>query len=466
VASRGLIVLCAALAGLPLGATSLRAETLMEALAAAYANNATLNASRAQTRAADEGVPKALSGYRPQIAAFAQTGIDSIGGSVKAAGQRVGESYYYAPLVVGVQITQSLYAGGTTENSVKQAEALVRASRQQLRYQEQNTLLGAATAYMDVIATKQLLDLRKSNVDFLKEQVRAASDRFSVGEGTRTDVSQAQAALAAAQAQVSLAQSNALAAVGNYLGIVGHKPGSLAPAAPIAKLIPSSLNVAIDASRKEHPAIQAAVHNADAAGYQVQVAQGALLPQLSVTGTVQQSWSDYNGYSKYSSAQQLEGSVMGKLTIPIYQGGGEYASVRQAKEAQSEAKIQVDAARDSVNTALMSAWGAFEAARAEIDAAKAGVDASKLALDGVIEEQKVGQRTTLDVLNSQSTLINAKVSLVGAQRDAVVASYSILSAMGRLDREHIGLKVAAYKPEEHYNQVRDAWGGLRTPDGH
>ena len=130
-ASRGLIVLCAALAGLPLGATSLRAETLMEALAAAYANNATLNASRAQTRAADEGVPKALSGYRPQIAAFAQTGIDSIGGSVKAAGQRVGESYYYAPLVVGVQITQSLYAGGTTENSVKQAEALVRASRQQ-----------------------------------------------------------------------------------------------------------------------------------------------------------------------------------------------------------------------------------------------------------------------------------------------------------------------------------------------
>ena len=157
-ASRGLIVLCAALAGLPLGATSLRAETLMEALAAAYANNATLNASRAQTRAADEGVPKALSGYRPQIAAFAQTGIDSIGGSVKAA-QRVGESYYYAPLVVGVQITQSLYAGGTTENSVKQAEALVRASRQQLRYQEQNTLLGAATAYMDVIATKQLLEI-------------------------------------------------------------------------------------------------------------------------------------------------------------------------------------------------------------------------------------------------------------------------------------------------------------------
>jgi outer membrane protein len=464
-----MIMLCAALVALPLGAGTARSETLMEALASAYSNNATLNASRAGTRATDENVPKALSGFRPQVSAFAQAGYGNTQSSTRNAvslgGASTFDNFYYAPLVVGFQVVQTLYAGGRLENGVKAAEASVKAAREQLRYQEQTTLADAVTAYMDVIATRDVLVLRKSNVDFLKEQVRAASDRFSVGEGTKTDVSQAEAALAAAQAQVSLAEANALSAVGNYQSVIGHKPGKLAPASPIARMVPASLDVAVAASRAEHPAIIGAIHGADAAAYNVEIAEGALLPSLSVTGKAQHNVTGLYGSQSATSTMEFDASVMAQLSVPIYQGGGEYSEIRRAKEELGQAKIQVDAARDSVSAALTSAWGAFGASTSAISAAKAGVDASQLALDGVIEEQKVGQRTTLDVLNAQSTLISAKLSLVDALRNSVVASYAVVSAMGRLDPDHIGLKVPAYKPEQHYQQVRDAWVGLRTPDG-
>lgn len=445
------------------------AETLQEAMSAAYANNPSLNAARAGTRAVDENVPQALSGYRPTINGQITTGLTATDTRFRLKNNSNWASTYTDTGAIQgqIQIVQPLYMGGRIDNGVKRAESAVKASREQLRTAEQSTLLETAAAYMNVILSGQVLELRQSNVAFLQEQVRAANDRFSVGEGTRTDVSQAQAALAAATSAVSSAQADLLTAKANYIQVVGHEPKGLRSPGPITKLLPAKLAVAVDASRTEHPSIRAAIYNADTASYNVEIQEGALLPSFVLQGTVSSAFAG-NVSSEYSTperARTLEGSVAAVLSIPIYQGGGEYATVRQAKEELGQAKLQVDAARMSVDASLAQAWSALESAKAQIVAAEASVTASRLALEGVVEEQKVGQRTTLDVLNAQSTLIDARLSEVGAETQLVVASYRVLAAMGRLDRERLGLKVTAYKPEHHYEQVRDKWIGLRTPDG-
>ena len=446
------------------------AETLQEAMSAAYANNPSLNAARAGTRAVDENVPQALSGYRPTINGQISTGLTATDTRFRIKGiSNWASTYTDTGAIQGqIQIVQPLYMGGRIDNGVKRAESAVKAAREQLRTAEQSTLLETAAAYMNVILSGQVLELRQSNVAFLQEQVRAANDRFSVGEGTRTDVSQAQAALAAATSAVSVAQADLLTARANYIQVVGHEPKGLRSPGPITKLLPAKLTVAVDASRTEHPSIRAAIYNADTASYNVEIQEGALLPSFVLQGTVSSAFAGSSvpgGSSTPERARTLEGSVAAVLSIPIYQGGAEYATVRQAKEELGQAKLQVDAARMSVDASLAQAWSALESAKAQIVAAEASVTASRLALEGVVEEQKVGQRTTLDVLNAQSTLIDARLSEVGAETQLVVASYRVLAAMGRLDRERLGLKVTAYKPEHHYEQVRDKWIGLRTPDG-
>ncbi len=429
------------------------AETLQEALAAAYAANPELNAARANTRAVDERVPQALSGYRPRIDAFANAGISytdpqGLGsGSTRSAG-------------IGLSLTQPIFRGFRTENSVKAAEASVRASRERLRLIEQNVLADGVTAYANVVEARAILDLQRSNVEFLQQQLRAARDRLEVGEGTRTDVAQAEAALAQASSEVSVAEAELAAAIGAYERVIGRPPGALAPAEPLTKILPRQIDVAIAASRAEHPAILAAVFNSDVAAFNVKVVEGELLPSVSLEANVQQGWED--GYAARSGSSA---SVFGRVSIPLYEGGVVYSQVRQAKETLGEARIEVDVARAEVHASLIAAWGGLEAARAVIEAARAQITASRLALEGVIEEQRVGQRTTLDVLDSQSDLITAQLNQVRAERGVVVASYAVLAAMGRLSRQTLGLAVAEYQPEHHYREVRDKWIGLRTPDG-
>lgn len=449
------------------------AESLQDALSSAYANNPTLNAERAGTRATDEAVPQALARFRPTVNGALTAGYSASDsrGRVPVNGGVWGSSYTdTGALTAQITIIQPLYAGGRLENGLNMAESAVKAQREQLRNQEQTTLLDGVNAYMNVLLTSRVLELRQSNVAFLQEQVRAANDRFSVGEGTRTDVSQAEAALAAATASVSVAQADLMTARAVYAQVIGHEPTGLASPGPITKLLPAKLAVAVEASRKEHPLILARVHNAETASFNVAVQEGALLPSLGLQGTLGSnlaslSQTGSSGYPGADRARTLDASIGLQLTIPIYQGGSEYSSVRQAKEQLGQAQLAVDATRAGVDAALTQAWSGLESAKAQIVAAEAAVEASQLALDGVIEEQKVGQRTTLDVLNAQSTLIQAKLSQVQASTQLVVASYSVVAAMGRLDRERLGLKVAAYKPEQHYQQVRDKWIGLRTPDG-
>ncbi|HUG63431.1 MAG TPA: TolC family outer membrane protein [Methylomirabilota bacterium] len=430
-----------------------RAESLEEALASAYANNSELNSARANTRAADEQVPQALSGYRPRVDAFAAAG------AIYSHPNGPGD-FNRRSATIGLTLTQPIFRGFRTENSVKAAEAAVRASRERLRLTEQNVLGDAIIAYMDVVQARAVLNLRRSNVEFLSEQSRATRDRLEVGEGTRTDVAQADAAMAEATSFVSIAVADLAAATARYEQVVGNPPGSLAPTKPVDKLLPNNIEVAIEASRQQHPAIQASVHNADVAAFNVKVIEGELLPSLSLEASVDNSWENGTGASPGTGA-----SIFGRLSIPIYEGGVVYSRVRQAKETLGEARIEVDVARDQVLASLVSAWSALDSARAQTIASRAQISALQLALEGVIEEQRVGQRTTLDVLDAQNDVINARISQVRTERDVVVASYAILSAMGRLSRETLSLAVSAYKPEDHYIQVRDKWIGFRTPDG-
>lgn len=444
------------------------AESLKEAMASAYANNPELNAQRAGTRAADEYVPQALAQGRPTITGNLGAGFSANNTRARIYPTGSWQDNYTntGSVQADIKIIQPIYAGGRIENGVNKAESAVKAAREQLRSKEQATLLDTASAYMNVILSGQVLDLRQSNVAFLQEQVRAANDRFSVGEGTRTDVSQAQAALAAATSSVSVSQADLLTARANYIKVVGHEPKGLRNPGPVSGLLPAKLSAAVAASRTEHPAIRAAIYNSDTASFNVAIQEGALLPtfglQGSIGSTLAGSSTDAAGADRVRS---LDASIGAVLSIPIYQGGGEYASVRQAKEELGQAKLQIDATRMSVDAALAQAWNTLESAKAQIVAAQASVTASRLALEGVVEEQKVGQRTTLDVLNAQSTLIDARLAEVGAEAQLVVASYAVVAAMGRLDRERLSLNVPAYRPEHHYQQVRDKWIGLRTPDG-
>mgnify|MGYP001042124915 CR=1 FL=1 len=443
-----------------IGVSAASAETIFGALTKAYQYNSTLNAGRAGVRVTDEGVAIAKSGWRPVVSGASNLNYVSQGAVGPASGTRLTTGGF------GVTIQQTLFDGFQTLNNVRGAEAQVRAQRENLRNTEETTLFNAATAYMDVILNRQIAQLRERNLAFLNEQVRAAKSRLDVGEGTRTDVAQAQASQALAQAQLSAARAQVLSSAATYHQIVGDEPGKLQPARPATKLLPSSLASALAIAATEHPAIRATEAVVDASEFSVKSAEGSLLPSIAAQAGLNR---DYNNRSPASlvspNGWENSASVGVSLSVPIYQGGRTSAQVRQAKESLGQARIQVDVSRDQVRQVVASAWSQYQAAKESSRANAEAVKAAQLALDGVIEERNVGQRTTLDVLNSQADLITAQINQVSAERDVVVASYAIVSAVGRLSAGRLGLQVAQYHPEEHYNAVKDKWYGLRTPDG-
>lgn len=438
-------------------------ETLSGALAKAYKLNSTLNADRAGVRATDESVAIAKSGYRPRIAATATGSYTSTSGVTSP--QRITVGTY------GIELQQTLFDGFQTFNNVRAAEAQVRASRENLRNTEQTVLIDAATAYMDVIRDRQIVRLRQSNLEFLEEQVRAARSRFEVGEGTRTDVAQAEADRSLAVSQLSSARAQALTSEAIYRRVIGEAPNQLTPPGP-AKNLPKTLDQAFTLAATQHPAILASEHLVDAIAFQVKSTEGQLLPQLSASVGVSRTNRNISpdpgaleALSGGGSGQSDSANIGATLTVPLYQGGRVAAQVRQTKEQLGEARIQVDVARDQVRSNVASAWSQFVAAQEATVANRAVVAASRLALNGVIEERNVGQRTTLDVLNAQADVIAAQINLASSERDVVVASYAILATVGRLSAGKIALAVEEYEPKEHYNAVKDKWFGLRTPDG-
>ncbi len=362
--------------------------------------------------------------------------------------------------------SRRIFDGFQTKNNVLAAEAQSEASFEALRNTEQNTLFDAASAYMDVIRDRQIAVLTEQNLEFLNEQVRAARSRLEVGEGTRTDVAQAEASQSAAVADLSSARAQVISSEAQYRQVIGDDPGKLKPASPLMKLLPKSVNAAFAIGETQHPAILANLHLVDAAGFSVKSAEGALLPQIVGNASLSKDYTETDGdLGVRSNSNTVSAGIGASITVPIYSGGRTSALVRQSKESLGQARINVDVQRDQVRQAVSSAWASYVAARESVTANRQVVEAAQLALNGVIEERNVGQRTTLDVLNQQQDVINAQINLAQSERDVVVGSYAILSAIGALTSPRLGLQVATYDPREHYDAVKDKWIGLRTPDG-
>jgi len=416
-------------------------------------------------------VPQAVAGYRPKVTATGSVGEQSQSSITKVvtASTLPGspatyftQSGYNSPYSTGLTITQTLFNGFQTANKTRQAESQVLSGRETLRNAEQTVLLNAATAYMNLLRDSAILDLQRRNVEVLQEQLRQTRDRFNVGEVTRTDVAQAESRLAAGRSQVLTAESNYKTSAAVYRQTIGVEPGHLTAASPVDRFSPHNLNDVVSVTISSHPTVTSAQYNVDVAVAAVKVAEGALAPTFNVQGNVQKNWLSLSSLNTY---QFFQASVLGQLSVPIYQGGAEYSVVRQAKETLGQKRLDLDTARDSARQVAVQSWGQLEAAKANIEATQSQVQAAEIALNGVREEARVGQRTTLDVLNAQQELVNARVSLVTAQRDRVVASYTLLAAVGGLSPQVLGLRVPVYDAQVHYQQVRDSWAGLRTPDG-
>ena len=459
----------AMLVALPLGAS---AQTLTDALAAAYMNNPSLNAARAQLRAVDEGVPQALSNYRPQINGTISGGAvgtnsrlvlpSKKSGNRANAQSRNGSGTY--PVSIGINLVQPIFRGFQTQNSVRSAESSVLAEREALRDSEQGVMLDAVTAFVDVIQNLALVRLQEANLKFLSEQVKASQDRFQVGEGTQTDVAQAQASEAQAEADLASARADVQTSRAQFRAITGLEAKKLVLQPVGDKVRPKALDAALTAAQKEHPAILATIHNVDVAIFNVKALEGQTLPQVDLQAGLSRDYT-YGGVSVGQPRYTDTASVQLNMTVPIYQGGLVSSQVRQAKEDLGGARIQVDLNRDNVRSQVVSAWYQLDAAEAAINSARTAVVANQLAVNGVVEEQRVGQATTLDVLQQQSLLIDAQTTLVFAERNKVVALYALIQAVGRLNAEALHLPVPIYRPRQHYEAVRDEWYGLRTPDG-
>jgi outer membrane protein len=448
-----------------MGPTAALADTIEAALVRAYQNNPQLNAQRASVRSTDENVPQALSGYRPRVAVTGSAGYQytdtlSTAGGTPTTLVRTGIHGANSPRSIGATATQTLFNGQQTANRTRAAESQVSGAREALRVLEQTVLLQAATIYMDYLRDSAIVEVQKSNVRVLEQTLKQTKDRFNVGEVTRTDVAQSEAQLAAGNTQLLTAEANLTTTRSNFRRIIGNEPSALAPGSPVDRFLPGTLPSAVDLGLTQNPNVTAAMFGIDVSYLQVRVNEGALLPTVTLQASVQQS------YEQTMTIQRSFGaSVIGQLSVPVYQGGAEYALIRQSKETLAQQRLNLEQVRDQTRANVVTAWGQLVAGKAQVQSAQSQVAASEIALNGVREEAKAGQRTTLDVLNAQQALVNARVALVTAQHDRVVASYSVLDKVGRLSPIVLNLPTTVYDPSVHYHQVRDSWYGVRTPDG-
>jgi TolC family type I secretion outer membrane protein len=433
-------------------ATAARAESLAEAMAAAYANNPTLQAARAQLRQTDEQVPQALSNWRPTVDIQGEVGSawddTVIRGSPDQEGVR-------EPKSVALGVTQPIYRGGRTVAQRDQAENLVLAGRAGLLATEQQVLLQAVTAYVDVLRDVAVLDLTKNNEEVIAEQLKATRERFEVGEVTKTDVSQAESRLAQAKADRTQAEGNLISSRATYQQVIGTLPGTLTvPDLPGG--LPSGVDEAVALS-ENNPVVAQFIYLERAARDGTDVVFGELLPQVSLVGQV---GADDEVASEERSSTSA--SITAQVRIPLYQAGGVASRVRESKQLTAQRRQQLDEARRQTVQDATTAWQALETAGAQIESFRAQVEAAKTALDGVQQEQQVGLRTVLDVLDAQQEVLQAEVNLVQSRRDHIVAAYQTLAAIGTLTAADQQLAVDLYDPLVHYNEVRDKWWGLNA----
>ena len=435
------------------------AETLADALVKTYQNNPQLNAERSRQRGTDENVPQALSGYRPQLVASLSAGLQAVRNVLP---DNTIQSTNLKPWTIGLTVTQVLFNGYKTANNVRVAEFQVKSGREALRNVEQGVFLDAVTAYMNVMANYALTEAQKTNVQVLREIQATTQRRLNAGDVTPTDTAQAESRLSRGLADLNAAQVALAISKQIYSEVIGEPPAGLTAASPVDRLIPPSQSTSLETASHEHPAVLGAGYDVDVATTSIKLAESALLPQLSVQGSVSRQ---VQNDPTLSVQKEDQASVVGQLSVPIYDGGMAASQTRQAKEVASQSRMVLEQVRNQTRTAVISAWVSNEGTKVALTASESEVRAAEIALQGVRREAAGGQRTTIDVLNAQQDLTNARSRLIGAQRDRVIASYTLLSAVGRLDTHTLNLNTPDYSPDVHYYQVRDAWHGLRTPSG-
>ena len=429
---------CVALVAAPVA----QAQSMTQALASAYENSGLLTQNRALLRAADEGVAQAVAATLPVVnwsANASRTDTNAVGVPAINAAQ--------------LQISSSLtvYDGGVGQLGIDAQKELVLSTRESLRNVEQNVLQRAVQAYMNLRREREFVSLRQSNVNVLEQEFRAAQDRFDVGEVTRTDVALAEARLALARSLLASAQGNLEISTAEFEAAIGRTPGALSGVAPAS--VPQSLQQAEDYALRNHPAMREVQHSVAAAEINLRRAQAAFVPRVTLNGSVSRN---NNGNSSANFGLSTGG--------PIYSGGQIPSQMRQVQANRDAARAGLHITRLNIDQQVANAYARLEVARASRRASDQQIAAAEVAFRGVREEATLGSRTTLDVLNAEQELLDARANLIAAQTDEVIASYAVLAAIGRLTVEQLGLPVEQYDPAQYYNMVKDAPTAL-SPEG-
>jgi outer membrane protein len=424
---------------------SVNAQTIEEALSNAYLTNPGLQAARAELRATDESVNQAISNWRPNVEFSTSAGFNR----VESASGFFGSRGLRKPKSGEISVEQSLYRGGQTVAETEQREFEIQAQRAELTDVEQGVLLDAATAYINVVRDQAVVELQINNEKVLLRQLEATTDRFSVGEVTRTDVSQAEARLARAKADRIQAEGDLENARTVFERVIGMPPADLK--SPDLKYeLPEALETAISEASKKSPNVVSALFVEKAAQKNVRKVTGELLPEVNLEGTLRKSADQSSAGSTNESAQ-----ILATLTIPLYQQGAVSSRVREAKQRAAQRRLEyLDEQRAAIETSR-TAWEDLQTSRARIEAFKIEIESSEIALEGVRQEANVGSRTVLDVLDAEQELLDAQVNLVRAERDEFVAATELAAAVGKLTAKEYNLDVDYYNETEHYNKVRD-----------
>jgi len=431
-----------------------QAQSPDEALSLAYEFNPELLAERARVRGVDEGVPLALSGWRPTVIVDGSIGVQKFTNEADISANDSKDTL--RPIDLSVTLDQPVYRGGRTVAETDAAEARVLAARDQLSDIEQSVLLDAGIAYMDVVRDQAVVQLNINNEQVLQRRLEATRDRFEVGEVTRTDVAQAEARLADAEASRVAAEGDLQTSRAAFEQVIGQPPEALDfPGPEFLPPLPETGDEARDVALAENPALRARVLLERAALFDISAAAGDLLPNVSIEGRFLKSY-EPNSFFNESEV----GELLATVRVPLYQAGAAYARVRELRQIAVQRRREIDRTRREVIENTTSSWETLVTTRAAIESFESSVRANEIALEGVQQEAAVGARTTLDVLDAEQELFNARVNLVRARRDEIVASMTLLAAVGRMTARYFDLSVEIYDPARHYQAVRDKWIGF------
>jgi TolC family type I secretion outer membrane protein len=439
-----------ALAGIVAAPMSVHAETMQEALALAYTNNPSLQAERAKLRSVDEGVPEALSGWRPSASAQADGGVahqsfDTTSGNLK-------------PYDTSVTLSQPLYRGGRTVAATRQADENVRQERAQLIDTEQTVLVNAATAYLDMLQDQAILDLQAANETTLDAYVKEANERTRLGEKTQTDVSQAESRLARAHADRNTAEVNLRIARSAYIRFAGQPSDTFEK--PDLKLsLPLTQNAAIEQAVTNAPSVTAAEHAERADAANIDAVRGNLLPEVSLQGSVANTWNENVPEQNINDNRTANDQVLMQVKLPLYTGGADYARLRAAYQDRGEKLRDLDEAKREAQERAEQAWEQMQTTAENIGLRQQQIAGAQAALEGMTQEERVGDRTSTDRLNAEQELLDSRVAEIQAEHDHTVATIQMAAATGDFTAEKLALKVDLYDPAKHYKESRGRWFG-------